>query len=345
MTGDYLWDRSGPRDPEIVRLERLLGTLRQQDPPAPLRVAAPAARRPPPLSFLVALTAAAASIVTLVGFTWLHRFEASPGWEVTRVSGTAVVASRPMDDRAKLKVGGWLETQQNGRATIAVANIGQVQVEPATRVGLLSARPGDYRLRLERGTMHALIWSPPGQFFVETSSATAVDLGCAYTMSVDGEGVGTVRVTSGWVGFEWHGREAFIPAGAMCITRPGLGPGTPYFDDTSEAFHAALVMLDMQGGSTRDRAAALGRVLGEARERDTLTLWHLLTRVDTDQRDRVFDRLASFVPPPAWVTREGIRDGRREMLDQWWDKLGLGTTNWWRTWKQEWREDTRRPGR
>ena len=33
------------------------------------------------------------------------------------------------------------------------------------------------------------------------------------------------------------------------------------------------------------------------------------------------------------VTREGIRAGRREMLDQWWDALGLGTMGMWRTWK------------
>jgi hypothetical protein len=185
--------------------------------------------------------------------------------------------------------------------------------------------------------MHALIWSPPGQFFVETPSATAVDLGCAYTMTVDGEGVGVVRVTSGWVGFEWRGQESFIPAGAMCITRPGLGPGTPHFEDTSPAFQSALVMLDMQGGSRADRAAALDRLLAEARAQDTVTLWHLLTRVDPDLRGRVFDRLAAYVPPPDAVTREGIRAGRRDMLDRWWDALGLGTTSWWRTWKQPWK--------
>ena len=40
MNEDYLWDRSGPEDPEIARLERSLGTLRAQDPPAPLRLPA-----------------------------------------------------------------------------------------------------------------------------------------------------------------------------------------------------------------------------------------------------------------------------------------------------------------
>jgi len=34
-SGDYLWDKSGPRDPELVRLEGVLGKLGQQgEPPA-----------------------------------------------------------------------------------------------------------------------------------------------------------------------------------------------------------------------------------------------------------------------------------------------------------------------
>jgi hypothetical protein len=52
-------------------------------------------------------------------------------------------------------------------------------------------------------------------------------------------------------------------------------------------------------------------VLALARPKDAVTLWHLLSRVSVDQRDRVFDRLTEFVPPPASVTREGIRKGRQ----------------------------------
>jgi hypothetical protein len=334
VSGDYLWDRSGPRDPEVLRLERVLGTLRQ--PPALKPPVPPPAR---PWAFVIASLTAAAAVVLLVAFTWLNRQDAATGWEVTRVAGTPTIASRPMDETAELKVGRWLETRGQARASIAVAHIGQVEVDPDSRLSLLSTRPGDYRLQLQRGTMHALIWAPPGQFHVETPSSTAIDLGCAYTMTVDDGGVGVVRVTSGWVGFEWQGRESFIPAGAMCVTRPGLGPGTPHYEDTSDAFRAALTMIDIKGGSAEQRARALDSILREAGERDAVTLWHLLSRVDSSERDRVFDRLAQLKPAPPGVTREGIRAGRRDMLDLWWDALDLGTTSWWRTWKQQWRDN------
>jgi hypothetical protein len=52
----------------------------------------------------------------------------------------------------------------------------------------------------------------------------------------------------------------------------------------------------------------------------------------------VFDRLSELAPPPASVTRDGVLAGQRQMLDDWWDTLGLGAANWWRVWKQQWRD-------
>jgi hypothetical protein len=48
------------------------------------------------------------------------------------------------------------------------------------------------------------------------------------------------------------------------------------------------------------------------------------------------------VPAPDGVTRDGVRAGRHDMLDLWWDHLGLGTAAWWRTWKQTWRDNLAR---
>jgi hypothetical protein len=340
VSGDYLWDRTGPPDPEVVRLERMLAEFAQAIPPAPLRLppAVPVPRRRLPG---VLLAIAATVTLALVGLTWRDRLHPAATWEVTRVTGAPAVASRVLSGTEHVREGTLLDTRADGRVAIAVGEIGQVQLEPDTHVALLRARPGDYRLELDRGTMHALIWAPPGQFSVETPGSTAIDLGCAYTMTVNDDGTGLIRVTSGWVGFGWHGREAFIPEGAVCRTRPALGPGTPYFDDSSAAFVAALDVLDSHAATAEAERVALDRVLADARSRDSVTLWHLLSRVPAPARDRVFDRLASFVPAPPGVTREGIRDGRQDMLDTWWNYLGFGSTNWWRVWEQEWRHNSR----
>jgi hypothetical protein len=202
--------------------------------------------------------------------------------------------------------------------------MGVVDVDPGSRVELIPATGRPHRLRLPHGTLHAQINAPPGRFIVETPAATAVDLGCAYTLHVEEDGAGEVAVTFGWISLEWQGREAFVPAGAICRTRPRMGPGTPHHTHVSPEYRAALDVLDFGGGAGADRNAALERVLRESRAVDVLTLWHVLARATSEERGLVFDRLAQLIPPPSSVTREGIVGADRTMLDRWGAELGLG---------------------
>lgn len=345
----YLWDRSGQPDPEVERLELLLSRLRSNRP-APEMPARVIEFRPRPFTIFIRRFAVAAAMAALVvSGAWLvtRRPRAlEPGktreiargpraaWDVARLEGAPRVGSGHIGEKGRLEVGQWLETDASSRARINVGAIGQVQVEPNTRVRLLETRLTEHRLALQIGTIHAMIWAPPRLFFVETPSAQVVDLGCAYTLEVDDSGAGLVRVTSGWVGFELRGRESFIPAGAFCATRPGTGPGTPYFHDASQALQAALRTIDFESsGDAPARAAALDVVLAQSRKRDALSLWHLLARLSGTERERVYQHLAALVPPPRRVTREGILNGDKEMLDLWWDALGLGNAAWWRIWK------------
>ena len=55
--------------------------------------------------------------------------------------------------------------------------------------------------------------------------------------------------------------------------------------------------------------------------RDTLALWHLLARLDSKDRARVFDAMAALVPPPDGVTRDGVLQLNEQMLQLWKDKL------------------------
>jgi hypothetical protein len=326
-------------DPDIARLERVLGRLRSV-PPAPdwNRVPAPAAGALT-MSWTY-LAAAAALVLACVSSLWLTRGAVSApsaSWAVVRVTGQPVVGQEQIVEAGRLAVGAWLQTDTASRASVAIAEIGRLDVEPDTRLQLLGTREGDHRVALQRGTVHALIWAPPGEFVVETQASTAIDLGCAYTLTVAPNGDGLIEVSMGWVGFEHDGREAFIPAGARCATRRGVGPGTPYYGDVAEPVREAIDRLDFAALGPAARRAALGAILSDARPKDAMTVWHLLSRVPAEDRDTVFDRLAELVPPPATVTRDGIRAGNRIMRDAWWDALGLGTSSWWRIWERSWR--------
>jgi hypothetical protein len=302
MSDEYLWNRAGEPDKDVIRLEKLLGQFRYPEP----------RKRRPAFWWLAA---AAVLIAGLGGVLWRR----SPLTEWQFVNGN------------RLRTGQLVETGASKSVSIESQFTGRVDVDPRSRLRLLSSGNGEQRFHLERGTIHALIWAPPGRFVVDTPSAKTIDLGCRYTLQVSGDGNGLVTVETGWVAFEWEKRESFIPAGAACVTRPALGPGTPWFRDAPEQLKTALGAFDTGSGD-----AALVAALGAVRERDALTVWHLMVRTQGRQRGEVYDRFAGLVQLPAYVTREAVLRGDSAALDGAWNALELGSTEWWREWKRKW---------
>lgn len=212
-----------------------------------------------------------------------------------------------------LAVGDFLETDSTSKARIEVADIGNVEVRPNSRVKLVGTGPKQHRLSLERGSLHARILAPPRLFIVDTPTATAVDLGCEYTLEVDQAGGNKLHVTSGFVALERGGRESIVPAGAMCLTRKGKGLGTPFSAETSEAFRRALERFDFAGGGSR----AVDDMLASKNFYDIVSLWHLLSRVQKTDRERIYDALAAYVTPPNSVTKDGVITLNKKMLEVW----------------------------
>lgn len=276
----------------------------------------------PASSWRLRMAVAAMVLVALALGVWLYNTQRGPhsgsdkAWLVTRLGGTPKIGSQSISSRGSLSVGEWLETDGSSRAQIAVGTIGNVEIDENTRVRLLETQPTEHRLELARGKMSAQIWAPPRLFFVDTPSAVAADLGCAYTLSVDDKGDGRLSVTSGWVALQAKERESIVPAGASCETRLGTGPGTPYFDDSTLEFQQALNKVDFDNDPA-NRTAALKSMLDHSRKQDTLTLWHLLPRVNDSDRVLVYEKMEGFAPPPPGVTRDGVLKLDQNMLEIW----------------------------
>ncbi len=260
---------------------------------------------------------ALAAVLVLAVALWRATHTVAGAWEVRRVAGAPRVNGAALGSVGALRVGQWLETDDSSRAVLAVGNIGQVDVKPGTRLRLVQARATDHRLALQYGSIYAQVDAPPRLFFVETPAGTAVDLGCAYALDVDSLGNGTLRVTAGYVEFNWSGRRSIVPLGAIAETRPGHGPGTPYVHDAPEALRQALRDFDFSDGG----AAAARAALATARAEDAVSLWHLLPRVTPELRRVVYDRLATLVPPPGGVMRDAVLRLDATALERYWGRI------------------------
>src|SRR5260221_11389149 len=107
MSDEYLWDRSGPPDPEVERLERALGRLRSTAPVPDFSAigsrAAPSARYVG-WRFLAPALAAAATIALMAGAAWQTPPAAAP-WPGAPVCGPPRIGPRGVAGASRLARG------------------------------------------------------------------------------------------------------------------------------------------------------------------------------------------------------------------------------------------------
>ena len=310
MSSDYLWDGTGPTDPEIRRLEQLLGRFRYKS----VDVRISKWRSPKRLVPL----ALAASLLLAIGIAKkANHAPVAVSWQYQVLTGAPTIGAAPIAASGELRPGEWIETDGASRALLTLSHVGEIEIEPHTLIGLPATEDGNARLVLKRGTIQAVAASTPSQLEVETPTATALDNGGDYVLTVDDSGGATLCVSDGSVSFESRGRQSIVPAGAVCETRPGIGPGTPRCENGTDHFRIALERYDFVSFT----ADALSGVLHESGPCDLLPLWHILRRADSSDRGRVFDRMTMFSPPPKGVTRDGILNLDHTMLQYWWSEI------------------------
>lgn len=238
-------------------------------------------------------------------------------WMVSNVKGTPKVDEKTFAGVDSVKIGDWLITDDSSQALLKVSDIGTIVVDPGSKVKMLKSVAGEHRIILEYGTISADINAPPRTFFIETNSVTAVDLGCSYSFTVDKKGDGILYVKEGMVELVSDKRETIVPAGKYCLTKSGMGPGTPYREDSSPEFKRALLNYDFKNGG----AAALNTILKNASKKDAVTLLNLMPVVDKNSKGKVYAKLAGFVKTPGNIHRDSIPYFDYKKMNEWIDDI------------------------
>ena len=334
MTGndDYLWDRSGPVDPEVARLERLLAGQGL--------AGATTRRRPRTLrrrrGWRVALAAAAVLAVCALGLRmWFQqRLHWEPGapWQVVAQTGDVRIDGRAQQ-AAALPLQGTLETGAKAVTRLRAAGIGEVAIGQGSRVRLVETRTGRHRVQLEQGSLWARVWAPPGQFGVGIAGADVIDLGCEFLLEVDANGNGSLSVLSGWVQVDNLRREVLVPQGTRVAVHGDGAAGTPHAHSASPDFIAALDQIDARDGAVDPGGDEVRRLLSASRSQDAISLLVLLRDYPKLADGPMFERLVELLPGAPVATREAWHADRMAVLNAWWEALPYPRVKrWWTQW-------------
>ncbi|MBK8257986.1 MAG: FecR domain-containing protein [Polyangiaceae bacterium] len=347
MSDDYLWDKSGEPDPEVVALEKALAPLRHEDsmraaaaeplqknasgPDRPTNVVQLAPRRAArKWAYFAGAAAIAASVLIAV---WsLREPERVVAPQPSPIPSASNALPRPADPCAsgsgfafqatdkvscdgvytasgKLPVGVWLETASSGVVRVEVADIGAITLRANSRMRIVRSSASEHRIELVRGSLHAKVKAPPRLFVIDTRAATAVDLGCEYELSVDDSGRTHLHVLTGVVSLEGKGRAAYVPQRARIVADPEGGPGPVISDNADVAFKTAVSNLK------QDDRASLAAALGAAKKVDSITLWNLLANGSSEIRSDVVKRMVELALVPKSVSPKSLIDGDAKAME------------------------------
>jgi hypothetical protein len=303
---DYLWDKSGAADPEVVHLERLLKRYRYDRARDGGIDSGADAHRPASTWKSWVLALAAALAIALGARMW---------WSSTPRAGYEVIGLAGLD---RVHAGESFETSAGQTATVRVATLGDVEVQPGSRVRVDDAGEKVHKLYLDRGSVSATIFAKPEQFQIGTPAGLSVDLGCKYDLSVSDDGVSTMTVTFGRVRFEAHGKSVIVPKGSMCTATREDGPCIPVPLDMSPEFRDAALRLERADPpDPRDIDTVCDREL-DIHEKTSVTIWHLFTNAESAEvRAKMFEQLTKVYPPPAGCDVAALENRDAKLVAAW----------------------------
>lgn len=181
--------------PGLDDLPRELAPARDLWPGIRTRLEAEVA--PPVRRFPWRRALALAAALLLLGVVWA-------GWRVSQY--TWRVGAQPFD------AGATLATGVGEEARILLPGLGHIDLEANTSLVLEHLGLREQRARVDAGALSVVVSAPPRLLVLDTPHARVVDLGCAYTLRVDGAGT-RVAVTSGAVLVLAEGAACVVPAG------------------------------------------------------------------------------------------------------------------------------------
>ncbi|HEX9253218.1 MAG TPA: hypothetical protein VF870_13315, partial [Ignavibacteriaceae bacterium] len=257
------------------------------------------------------------TVLALIAIIIVYTILTSPssGWEVISISGQPKVDNSPMNKNDSFIAETTIETDENSSVTVAIPMMGRLLIDNSS---IVSRTKNSNEISLEKGQIRKFEGDASEVFTVLTPLAKFTELykGGAFRLNVDENGNCKLAVESGWVIVNIKEFDSYVPKNFGCLISRGRY-AIPYPSDSSPE----LISLLENFSGVND--ASIGTILSLITKKESLSLWHLLQLVSSENRFIVFDRLNEFVPIPSGVTKEGIQALNKDMLLQWRQEIEL----------------------
>ncbi len=247
--------------------------------------------------------------------TYIFITSPSSGWEVISLSGQPKVDNSVMDKGDGFESESSIETDAGSSVTVAIPEMGRLLIDNSS---VVSRTKNNNEVKVEKGLIRKFEGDASDVLTVITPLAKFTELykGGAFRLHVDENGSCKLIVESGWVIVNIKEFDSYVPKNFGCLITRGKY-AIPYPSDSSPQ------LISLLENFTGVNDVSVGTILSLITKEESLSLWHILQLVSSENRFIVFDRLNEFVSAPSGVTKQGIQALNKDMLLQWRQEIEL----------------------
>ncbi|MBS1492479.1 MAG: zf-HC2 domain-containing protein [Bacteroidetes bacterium] len=218
----------------------------------------------------------------------VYSVEEMSNWKLVSLKGGAFVNGVKSD---VVNVGDWIQTDSVSSVILKIANVGDVSIEPNTKVRFIQSDNNISRIEVVYGTVNTST-SQADKFVLQSSNMKVQDKGGSYSFKVDDKGNGVIYVNNGIANVESGNKSSVVTDGKFCLYKPEYGVGIPFRKDSKPEFQNALFNYDFNNGGTPSVYYAIANAMPE----DYSSLLNLIPRVDDKTKYLVYNKLSKLAP-------------------------------------------------
>jgi len=209
-------------------------------------------------------------------------------WKLVNLKGNALVNGVKSD---VVNVGDWIQTDNESAVILKIANVGDISIEPNSKVRFIQSDDNLSRIEISYGTVNTST-SQADKFILQSNNMKVQDKGSSYSFKVDDKGNGVIYVNNGIANVESGNRVSVVPEGKFCMYKPEFGVGIPFRKDATPEFQNALFQYDFNNGGNN----AIYSAIASATAEDYYSLLNLIPRVDEKTKYLVLNKLDRITP-------------------------------------------------
>jgi len=214
--------------------------------------------------------------------------EEMSNWKLVNLRGEAFINGVKSNT---VNVGDWIQTDSTSSVVLKIANVGDISIEPNSKVRFVQSDGEVSRIEVLYGTVNTTT-SQADKFVLHSNNMKVQDKGGSYSFKVDEKGNGVIFVNNGIANVESGNKSAVVTDGKFCLYKPEYGVGTPFRKDASKEFQNALFSYDFNNGGV----PAVYYAVANAAPEDYTSLMNLIPRVDDKTKYLVLNKLGKLVP-------------------------------------------------